>query len=154
MLGSCTFILRAPRLSLSSGEHWKNRLYKKSVCAQGKKPSTKAKLSNSNESLVSLGKQGAPVLFIFCVDKLPGLGPYLFWKPHPPRPQLTAPLSPWLSWEVMIDGCTPTLLGGVHVMLRDLFLINSHSEPFHPWRRTNTFMFMIYGCINKWLENC
>lgn len=143
MIGSHTLITSAPlawRSTLSSGEHWRNSLCKKSVYAQEKKThhSTKEKLSNSNESCISFGKQRSLVLFIFCVKEIPALGSFFFFflSPTPTTasllPQLTVSLSPWLSWEVMIDGYTTTLLGGAcSYYAQRPFLINSQFKPSH-----------------------
>lgn len=126
-----------------------------------KKTSTKEKLSNSNESRISFVKQRSLVLFIFCVNDFPDLDSsfFFFYIPSPMTAsllsQLTASLSPWLSWEVMIDGYTTTLLeGACSYYAQRPFLINSQFKPFHLCMHTNIFMFIIHVCINKWLENC
>lgn len=118
------------------------------------------KLSNSNESCISFRKQRSLSCVYLLCEQVPWSGFLFFLKVPSPimahlPPQLTVSLSPWLSWEVMIDVYSMTLLGGTcSYYAQRPFLINSQFKPFHSCIHRDIFMFIIYVCINKWLENC
>lgn len=87
-LGSHTLILRAPRLSLSSGEHWRHRLYLKSLHKGRKNPAPRL----SNESLVSFGKLQICLSFVWTSSLL--WVPILFESPIPHQAPSDSPIVP------------------------------------------------------------